>query len=64
LRGVDEMESAVGEAGRRAKERVMILGVRSADYPSLARDFGMEERVGLPGSREGVLLVARRLRGG
>jgi 16S rRNA (guanine527-N7)-methyltransferase len=61
LRAVDEMERAVGEAGFRAREQVLIVGtVRQPVYPGLAKNFRMDEPVSLPESNGGVLWVAHR----
>lgn len=61
MRAVDNMDLAVGEAGLRAKERVLLVG--TADqmvYSGLTEDFRMAEPVRMPGSREGVLWIAHR----
>jgi hypothetical protein len=61
LRAVDEMERAVGKAGRRAREQVLIVGTgRQPIYPGLAENFRMDEPVHLPESNDGVLWVAHR----
>lgn len=61
LRAVDEMERAVGEAGLRAREQVLIVGTaRQSGYPGLAASFRMDEPVPLPESNGGVLWVAHR----
>jgi 16S rRNA (guanine527-N7)-methyltransferase len=61
LRAVDEMERAVGEAGLRAREQVLIVGTaRQPIYPGLAENFRMYEPVPLPESNGGVLWVAHR----
>ncbi len=61
LRAVDEMERAVGEAGLRAREQVLIVGTaRRSSYPGLAEKFRMDEPVPLPESNDGVLWIAHR----
>jgi 16S rRNA (guanine527-N7)-methyltransferase len=61
LRAVEEMERAVGEAGLRAREQVLIVGTaRQSSYPGLAEKFRMDEPVPLPESNDGVLWIARR----
>jgi 16S rRNA (guanine527-N7)-methyltransferase len=61
LRAVDHMELAAGEAGQRARDRVMIMGTRGrAEYLGLAEGFRMEEPVAMPGLSEGVLWIAQR----
>ena len=61
LRAVDDMDRAVGEAGLRAKERVLIVGTAGRQvFSRLAEGFRMAEPVLLPESREGVLWIARR----
>jgi 16S rRNA (guanine527-N7)-methyltransferase len=61
LRAVDEMERAVGEAGLRAREQVVIVGTaRQPSYPGLAEKFRMDEPVHLPESNDGVLWIAHR----
>jgi 16S rRNA (guanine527-N7)-methyltransferase len=63
LRAVDEMESAVAEAVRRARHRLLILGVRDAVYPALAEDFVISDRIPLPGSLNGEVIIAHRRSG-
>lgn len=60
MRAVEDMTAAVAEAGRRAKERVLVLG--TAGFPVLAgvEGFSVGEPVALPGSDESVLWIARR----
>ena len=61
LRAVDDMALAVGEAGLRAKERVLIIGsVNQAVYSGLTEDFRMAKPVPLPGLNDGVLWTAQR----
>jgi len=61
LRAVDEMERAVGEAGLRAREQVLIVGTaRQPSYPGLAEKFRMDEPVPLPESNDAVLWIAHR----
>jgi len=61
LRAVDDMDIAVGEAGLRAKERVLIVGTAGRQVLSgLAEGFRMADPVLLPESREGILWIARR----
>lgn len=61
MRGVDEMDRAVREAGLRARDRVLIVGtVRQSMYAGLAEGFHMDETVPLPESNDGVLWVAHR----
>jgi 16S rRNA (guanine527-N7)-methyltransferase len=60
MRAVEDMEAAVVEAGRRAKERVLVLG--TGGFPVLAGVEGF--RVGgpeaMPGSDDSVLWTGRR----
>ncbi len=61
LRGVDQMDCAVGEAGQRASGSVMIVGTSGrADYAGLADGFRRAEPVALPEMKDGVLWVAHR----
>ena len=61
LRAVEEMERAVGEAGLRAREQVLIVGTaRQPSYPGLAEKFRMDEPVPLPESNDAVLWIAHR----
>lgn len=61
LRAVDDMDSAVLEAGIRATARVLILGTcGQLTYPGLIENYRMEEPIPIPGSDEGVLLTALR----
>jgi hypothetical protein len=61
LRAVDEMERAVGKAGRRAREQVLIVGTaRQSSYTGLAENFRMDKPVPLPESNGGVLWIAHR----
>jgi 16S rRNA (guanine527-N7)-methyltransferase len=61
MRAVDDMPAAVGEAARRARGRVMIVGSSGSTAElGLVEGFRLEEPVALPGLAEGVLLVARR----
>ena len=61
LRAVDEMERAVGKAGRRAREQVLIVGTgRQPSYTGLAENFRMDKPVPLPESNGGVLWIAHR----
>jgi len=64
LRAVDEMDSAVAEAARRAEEKILILGTRDARYPTLTNRFQLEKPIPLPNSSEGVLWIAQRVRSG
>ena len=59
LRAVDNMDAAVQSALLRARNRVMILGTSRA-FPSLSEDFSIAEPIPLPGSNEGMLLIASR----
>jgi 16S rRNA (guanine527-N7)-methyltransferase len=62
LRAVDHMERAVAEAGRRAMERVLIVGTEGRGvYPGPTGGFVMEEAAGLPGLSDGALWIARRI---
>jgi 16S rRNA (guanine527-N7)-methyltransferase len=61
LRAVDDMDRAVGEAGLRARDRVMIMGTAGRPvYSALAEGFRMAEPVLLPESKEGALWIAHR----
>ena len=61
LRAVDDMAAAVREAARRAARSVLILStLHGLDYPDLAQVFPAMETFPLPGSEDGVLLIARR----
>jgi 16S rRNA (guanine527-N7)-methyltransferase len=59
MRAVDTMGVAVGEGAKRAWERMLILGTSGMDYPE-TQGFGRVEKVRLPGSADGVLLIAQR----
>ena len=58
LRAVDEMDLAVAEAARRAENRILILGTRSASYPTLSSRFQLKESISLPNSSDGVVWIA------
>lgn len=61
LRAVDNMEAALGEAGRRAGRRILILGSgRTSLPPELAKQFPVCERAALPGTDGGVFFEFRR----
>ncbi len=61
LRAVDHMDLAVGEAGLRAKERLLLLGTAGkAVYTGLTEDFRMADPVPLPGLNDCVLWIAQR----
>jgi 16S rRNA (guanine527-N7)-methyltransferase len=61
LRAVDDMDLAVGEAGLRAQERVLIVGTADqAVYSGLREDFHMAEPISLPRLNDGVLWIAHR----
>jgi hypothetical protein len=59
-RAVDGMKTAVGEAARRARERVVIVGTLDGVVRGLAAGFLLEERVLLPGSERGAVVTFRR----
>lgn len=61
LRAVDEMNSAIAEAARRAACRIFILGISGAEYPSLPATFQLTNPIALPNSRDGALLIAERI---
>jgi 16S rRNA (guanine527-N7)-methyltransferase len=61
LRAVDNMESALGEAGRRASQRIVILGSgRTSLPPELAEEFPVCEEAALPQTADGVLFELHR----
>jgi 16S rRNA (guanine527-N7)-methyltransferase len=61
LRAVDNMEAALGEAGRRASQRILILGSnRTPLPPELAEQFPVCEQAALPLTADGVLFELRR----
>ena len=61
LRAVDNMEAALGEAVRRASQRILILGSgRTSLPPELAEEFPVCEQTALPQTVGGVLLEFRR----
>jgi 16S rRNA (guanine527-N7)-methyltransferase len=61
MRAVDDMRAAVGEAARRARGRVMIVGSSgSTAEQGVVEGLRVEESITLPGLAEGVLLVMRR----
>jgi len=60
LRAVDEMDSAVAEAARRATNRIAILTTRLAVFATLPSNFKLAEPVPLPDSQGGILLIAVR----
>ena len=59
LRAVDGMDGAVAEATRRAERQVVILGIRGASYPTLHERFQVDTPIGIPGSRDAVIWMAR-----
>lgn len=61
IRAVDRMERAVAEAGIRAGNRMLIVGMASGNYSNLLKGFRMAETVALPGSSDGALWIARRI---
>lgn len=61
LRAVDAMDSAIAEASRRAAYRILILGTRGAEYPTLPTTFQLLEPTPLPHSQDGILLIAERI---
>lgn len=63
LRAVDDMDSAISEASRRAEQRLIIIGTRDAAYPTLPAGFGIAHSIPLPNSRDGVLLILHRSAG-
>ena len=61
LRAVDHMEAALGEAGRRASQRILILGSnRTSLPPELTEEFPVCEQAPLPQTADGVLFELRR----
>jgi 16S rRNA (guanine527-N7)-methyltransferase len=60
LRAVDNMDAAVAEAARRATRRILILTTVKSAHPALSGDFRVSERIPLPESDEGILLVTHR----
>ncbi len=61
LRAVDNMEAALGETGRRASQRILILGSsRTSLPPELAEQFPVREQAALPQTADGVLFELRR----
>jgi 16S rRNA (guanine527-N7)-methyltransferase len=61
LRAVDNMEAALGEASRRASQRILILGSsRTSLPPELAEEFPVCEQTVLPLTADGVLFELRR----
>jgi 16S rRNA (guanine527-N7)-methyltransferase len=62
MRAVDDMDGAVGEAGLRARERVLIVGTAGGgNYAVLDGDFCMGEPIALPCMSAGALWIARRI---
>jgi 16S rRNA (guanine527-N7)-methyltransferase len=61
LRAVDHMETALGEASRRASRRILILGSsRTSLPPELAEEFPVCKQVALPQTADGVLFELHR----
>jgi 16S rRNA (guanine527-N7)-methyltransferase len=60
MRAVDDMAAALVEAGRRARERVMVLGMVGSPVAGRLAGFQVGEAIALPGASESVLWVARR----
>jgi 16S rRNA (guanine527-N7)-methyltransferase len=60
MRAVDDMEAALVEAGRRARERVMVLGTAGSPIAGRLAGFQVGEAIALPGASGSVLWVARR----
>ena len=61
LRAVDDMESALGEAGRRASRRILILGSsRSELPPGVGEQFPACGQMAMPGTADGVLFELQR----
>ena len=59
LRAVDNMSAAVQAAALRAAKRLLILSTERT-FPALSEDFSLAEPIPLPGSSEGILLIASR----
>lgn len=60
LRAVDEMDSAVAEASRRASHSIMILGTQTATYPTLPALFRLFPPIPMPHSVDSCLWIARK----
>jgi hypothetical protein len=60
MRAVDKMEVATPSAAVRARGRVMVLGTVGSVDGLKFEGFERVDRLGLPGSRDGVLLVVGR----
>jgi 16S rRNA (guanine527-N7)-methyltransferase len=60
MRAVEKMDTAVREGAARATERLLILGVVGGGYPVAGTGFASVESVEVPGSNEGILLIAQR----
>ncbi len=63
LRAVDDMRSAVAEAGRRATHRILLLASGMGDYGKLPAAFRLQEPIPMPNSQSSVLQIAERLPG-
>jgi len=59
MRAVDKMGAAVREAAARAVERVVVVGTMRSGLES-GESFEAARAVGLPESKDGVLLIAER----
>jgi 16S rRNA (guanine527-N7)-methyltransferase len=62
LRAVDDMSAALKEAGRRASDRVLVMGtvLDSQGLAEILSGFGMGSMVEIPGRERQVLLEMRR----
>ena len=61
LRAVDNMEAAIAEAGRRAAQRVLILGTATTSLSTiLGADFRVDAQLAIPESSEGILEILSR----
>ena len=61
LRAVDHMEAALGEAARRASQRILILGSsRTSLPPELTEAFPVCEQAALPQTADGILFELHR----
>jgi 16S rRNA (guanine527-N7)-methyltransferase len=61
LRAVDDMDTAVREAARRASRKVLILSTFGRTYPALAGHFYPAKSIPLPESKDAVLQILHRL---
>jgi 16S rRNA (guanine527-N7)-methyltransferase len=60
MRAVDQMGASLAEAGRRARDRVLVMGTGTLEIEAALAAFEIGPPLGLPDARESALWIARR----